>query len=250
MKILISVLIIATILYSKNDISDININKINKSFSNYVESTGSMKYFKYLASGVQKKHPKALYYTALIFEKNIFMDGNISLAKKLYQDSINEYRKNNDKINIVFPLHNLGMLYLKEKKYLKGIQLLRESSDLNFYKSTNSLIAFYEKEYFNSPKELSKEKLNIIIELYQKLLKSKEFHSKALVGLARWYMNAPYRTFINYNLSLKYSLEAANEYHEHEAYANLATLYGHRDTLFKDINKSYYWQALYLSEYK
>jgi hypothetical protein len=233
-----------TILYSKNDISDVNI-EIN--FSNYVKSSGSMESFKSLSLGVQKKHPKALYYTALIFEKHIFMDANKSIAKKLYEDSIQEYRKSSNK-DIVYPLHRLGMLYVKEKNYLKGIQLLKESSDLNFYKSTNALIVFFEKEYFNSPKSLTKEKLKTIVQLYKKLLKSKEFHSKALVGLARWYMNSPYDDFINYNLSLKYSLEAANEYHENEAYANLVTLYRHRSAPFKNINKSYYWQALYLSE--
>lgn len=247
MKILMSVILIVTMLYSEDVISDVDI---DKNFKKYAQSTGSMKYFESLGLGVQQKHPKALYYVGLIFDKKIFMAENTRLAEKLYRDSIEEYRKKNDYVNIVYPLHRLGVLYLKEKKYSKGTQLLKESSDLNFDKSTDGLLAFYEKEYFKSPKWLTKERLKLIIQLYQKLLESKEFHSKALVGLARWYMNSPSNTSTeDYNLALKYSLEAANEYHEREAYANLVTLYGYRDTSFKDMNKSYYWGALYISEF-
>lgn len=234
-----------TILYGKNDISDADI---EKNFSDYVIS-GSKESLSNLGLGVRENNPKALYYSALIFDKHIFIEAGSDkrIGKNLYKASIQEYRNTNN-IDIVFPLHRLGMIYLKEKKYSKGIQLLEESSDLGFDKSTYSLIVFYEKEYFNSPKSLTKNRLNKIIQLYKKLLASKEFYSKALVGLARWYMNSPYDDFINYDLSLKYSLEAANEYHELEAYANLVTLYGYRNTPFKDINKSHYWQALYLSE--
>lgn len=233
------------LLYGKSNISN---GDIDKSFSDYVDSLGSKPYLKKLGTGVRENHPNALYYMGLIFDKHIFVEGNKTIAKNLYEDSIQEYRNANNHTNIVYPLYRLGMIYVGKKKYAKGIQLLKESSDLDFYRSTYALITLYEKEYFNAPKSFTKEKLKIIVQLYQKLLKSKEFYSKALTGLARWYLNSPYDEFINYDLSLKYSLEAANEYHEPEAYANLVTLYGYRDVPFKDINKSYYWKALYRSE--
>ena len=245
MKKLFYIIFAITVLFSKS--SKINYDEI---FSKFYYSTNKekMKYIKILGDGARSNNPKALYYSGLIFDKIFPKATSKKMVKFLYKKSIKEYQKRNDK-NIVYPLYALGTLLMEEKKYKEGIKLLNQCSNLNYYKATMYLIRFYEIEYFNNPKSMTKMKLKKIIKLYQKLLQSKKYRSKALTGLGRWYIIAPFEEFRNYDLALKYSLEAANDYQEIDAYDNLVTLYGYRDTKYKDMNKSYYWEALSHIEY-
>ncbi len=251
MKKLFLIFYIFAIVYGKNTISKINYDKIFANF--YFSSDNKMKekYLEILGKGARNNNPKALFYSALIFDKILTNATSKKMIKFLYKESIKEFQKRNDK-NVVYPLYALGVLYMREKNYSKGTRLLQKSSDLNYYKATRYLIGFYETEFFYFPKSLTKKRIKTIISLYKKLSKSKKYCSFALVGLARWYMT-PYsnysKNFINYDLALKYSLEVANEYQNREAYENLVTLYRYRNTKYKDINKSYYYEALSHIEY-
>lgn len=245
-KKLFLIFLLLTIVYSKNNTNDVNYDKIFADFYFSYDDKKKKEYMGILGKGARNNNPKALFYSALIFDKFFTNSTPRKIVKFLYQKSIKEYQKTNNK-NIVYPLYALGILYMNEKNYSKGIELLNKSSNLNYYKATMYLIRFYETKFTLSPKSLTKNRIKTIISLYKKLLKSKKYRSFALVGLARWYMS-PYskysKEFINYELALKYSLEAANEYQDRDAYGNLVTLYRYGDMKYRDINKSYYYEAL------
>ncbi len=239
-KALLLIIMFTLLLYCNNTYYE-------KIFSKYYY-TKDRKYLKALGKGVRNRNPLALYYTGLIFDKIIGGIKNKKIAKSFYKDSIKEYQKRNDK-NIVYPLYALGTLLMEEKKYKEGIKLLNQCSNLNYYKATMYLIRFYEVENFKNYQSFTKKRYELLFNLYKKLLHSKKYYSKALVGLGALYMNIKYNKFRNYDLALKYSLEAAKEFGEHEAYDNLVSFYRYIDSKYKDINKSYHWKALGIVEY-
>jgi hypothetical protein len=216
---------------------------LDKEILNIVKPIGDnpMASFEVLMNA-SKTNPRASYYAGVALQYHM---NELSDAEKLYRRAIQLYKEQNNTSDITLPLHNLGMLMLDSNRTEEGLQLLQNASDLGYQRATYNLAFSLHraKDYYSNFHAYRK----IEIGLWEKLLKSKKYKPVALTLLGLIYMNPPKET-ANYELSLKYLIEAANEYKVLEAYQSLSTLYMHRETNFKSIEKGIYWQIKYYSD--
>ena len=152
-----------------------------------------------------KKDPKVSYYSGVALQ--YFMN-QASDSQKLYKQAIELYEEQNNTMDIVLPLHNMGMLLMEQNKTKDGLQYLQRASELGYDRATYNLAIYLsgEDDYYSN--YLIKKRQ---IGLFQKLLSSKKYKPAALALLGRLYMDPPRgenNELIDYGLSLKYLLEA------------------------------------------